>query len=99
MTRRSVGAVAVLGLALDDDAAVTDAQTPSYLKGQSISPAFEGWEQNDDGSFNMLFGYMNRNWEEELDVPVGPNNNLTPGPPIRGSRRTSTRGATASSSR
>ena len=32
-----------------------------------------------DGSFNMLFGYMNRNWEEELDVPVGPNNSFSPG--------------------
>jgi len=32
----------------------------------------------------MLFGYMNRNWEEEVVVPVGPNNNLTPGQPDQG---------------
>jgi hypothetical protein len=57
----------------------TDAQ--SYSKGQSISPAFEGWEQNPDGSFNLLFGYMNRNWEEEVDVPVGPDNAIEPGGP------------------
>ena len=25
----------------------------------------------------FLFGYMNRNWEEELDVPVGPNNGFS----------------------
>ena len=61
-----------------------DAQTLSYLRGQNISPAFEGWEKNEDGSFNMLFGYMNRNWEEELDVPVGPENSFSPGEPDRG---------------
>ena len=60
------------------------AQTPTYLKGQNISPAFEGWESNPDGSFNMLFGYMNRNWVEELDIPVGPNNSFSPGAPDQG---------------
>ena len=47
-------------------------QMLSYSRGQNVSPAFEGWEKNDDGSFNMMFGYMNRNWEEEVDVPIGP---------------------------
>jgi hypothetical protein len=55
------------------------AQQLTYSKGQTMSPAFEGWEKNADGSFNMLFGYMNRNWEEELDVPIGPDNNISPG--------------------
>jgi len=79
MTRRMWAVVAVLGLAVVATRVGTGAQTLSYLKGQSVSPAFEGWEQNDDGSFNMLFGYMNRNWEEELDIPIGPNNNIAPG--------------------
>jgi len=49
----------------------TGAQTKySYSRGQSISPAFEGWWQNDDESFTLFFGYMNTNWEQELDVPV-----------------------------
>ena len=48
----------------------------SYQHGQNVSPAFEGWEENDDGSFNLVFGYMNRNWQEDLDVPVGPDNNI-----------------------
>ena len=52
----------------------------SYTRGQNISPGYEGWEQNEDGSFNFLFGYMNRNWLEELDVPIGPDNMLSPGP-------------------
>ena len=51
----------------------------SYSRGQNVSPAFEGWEANPDGSFNLLFGYINRNWLEELDVPVGPDNNISPG--------------------
>ncbi|MBQ00562.1 MAG: hypothetical protein CL477_07740 [Acidobacteria bacterium] len=45
-----------------------------YLRGQSIHPAFEGWWPNDDGSFTLWFGYMNSNWEEEFDVPFGPDN-------------------------
>ena len=56
----------------------------TYSKGQSISPAYEGWEQNPDGSFNFLFGYMNRNWLEEPDIPVGVDNSFSPGPADRG---------------
>ncbi len=51
----------------------------SYSKGQSVSPAYEGFEANPDGSYNLLFGYMNRNWEEELNVPIGPDNYFSPG--------------------
>jgi hypothetical protein len=32
----------------------------------------------------LLFGYMNRNWLEEVDVPVGPDNMLSPGPADQG---------------
>ena len=56
----------------------------SYTKGQNVSPAFEGWEQNPEGSFSLVFGYMNRNWLEDLDVPVGPDNNISPGPAEQG---------------
>jgi len=59
-------------------------QSLSYSSGQTVSPAFEGWEKNDDGSFNMMFGYMNRNWEEEVNVPVGPENGFSPGAPDQG---------------
>ena len=45
-----------------------------YLRGQSIHPAFEGWWPNDDGSVTLWFGYMNSNWEEEFDIPVGTDN-------------------------
>ena len=52
--------------------------------GQNVAPAFEGWEENSDGTFNMVFGYFNRNWEEQPDVPIGPNNNVEPGGPDQG---------------
>jgi hypothetical protein len=55
-----------------------------YNSGQTIAPVFEGWERNADGTFSMLFGYMNRNYEEELDIPIGPNNRLEPGDPDQG---------------
>jgi hypothetical protein len=55
-----------------------------YKTGQNIAPAFDGWIVNPDGTFDMVFGYMNRNWEEQPDVPIGPNNNIEPGGPDRG---------------
>lgn len=51
----------------------------TYSKGQTVSPAFEGWEPNKDGSFTLYFGYMNPNWEQEFDVPIGPDNHFEPG--------------------
>ena len=45
-----------------------------YARGQSLQPVFEGWEKNPDGTFSMWFGYLNRNYEERLNIPVGPNN-------------------------
>ena len=52
--------------------------------GQSVSPSFEGWYPNDDGTFTLSFGYFNRNHEEVLDIPVGPHNRFEPGPADRG---------------
>ena len=45
-----------------------------YASGQSVQPVFEGWEKNPDGTYSMWFGYLNRNYEQRLNVPVGPNN-------------------------
>jgi hypothetical protein len=52
--------------------------------GQPVAPVFEGWAPNPDGTFTMYFGYMNRNWSEDVDIPVGPNNFFEPGPADRG---------------
>src|SRR5438093_9995388 len=45
-----------------------------YSSGQEVTPDFSGWEANPDGSFNMVFGYMNQNYEEHLHIPVGRKN-------------------------
>ncbi len=56
----------------------------TYSKGQSVSPSYEGWMQSEDGSYQLYFGYMNSNWLEELDVPVGPDNRIEPSGPDQG---------------
>jgi len=50
-----------------------------FSRGQSIQPAFEGWMKNPDGSYSLWFGYLNRNYEETPDVPIGPNNGFGAG--------------------
>src|SRR2546426_8531486 len=61
------------------------AQTSSQLtnlrhwSGQVVSPVYEGFDVNPDGSYNLWFGYMNRNYEEEIDIPLGADNTFEPG--------------------
>jgi hypothetical protein len=55
-----------------------------YLSGQGLNPAYEGWIPNADGSFTMVFGYMNSNWQQEFDIPVGAMNAIEPGGPDQG---------------
>ncbi len=57
-----------------------------YATGQNVAPIFEGWERNPDGSFNMVFGYLNRNYVEEVDIPIGPENSITIGDEVYGDR-------------
>ena len=59
---------------------------PTYIgqtkfnSGQDVVPSYEGWLRNADGTFTMVFGYLNRNWKEEPVVPAGDDNKLEPGP-------------------
>jgi len=57
---------------------------PRHDSGQGVTAAFEGWFKNQDGSFNLLFGYYNRNQKQDLEIPVGPNNRIEPGGPDQG---------------
>ena len=50
---------------------------------KTISPVFDGWYSNPDGSYTLLFGYFNRN-SGETPIPVGPDNRVTPMPEDRG---------------
>src|SRR5437867_3182644 len=70
-------------------AAVTTQSNPDpfgfkFNSGQDVQPIFEGWASNPDGTFAMYFGYINRNYVETMEVPVGPDNKIEPGAPDRG---------------
>src|SRR6185295_88242 len=62
----------------------TELPATKFSSGQNIVPYFEGWIRNPDGTFDMVFGYFNRNWQEELAIPAGPDNLVEPGGPDRG---------------
>jgi len=57
---------------------------PGLDKGRTVTPAFEGWYPNPDGTFTLSFGYYNRNLDEVVDIPVGPNNRVEPSGPDQG---------------
>ena len=48
-------------------------------RGQSVSPVYEGWYGLPDGAIAASFGYFNRNYVEEVRIPVGPENRVHPG--------------------
>jgi len=55
-----------------------------FNSGENIVPYFEGWIRNPDGTFDLVFGYFNRNWKEELSIPAGPDNRVEPNGPDAG---------------
>ena len=81
----AVGLAAVALAALVAIAASTSASAQvKYDSGQDVQPGFDGWVRNADGTADLYFGYLNRNYVEEPSIPVGPNNNVTPDGPDRG---------------
>ena len=77
-------AVALMGVI----AAPLYAQLPAHLRGfpltqpkasgDIVAPMFNGWVPHEDGSVTMVFGFANRNREEIVDIPLGPNNYIEP---------------------
>jgi len=91
MRRQAPGTLFVLGAALVMMLSIrSSAQLPNQLgqvrhnSGDNVVPVFEGWQKNPDGTFYLVFGYMNRNYVEEPEIPIGPNNNFSPGPADQG---------------
>ncbi len=88
-SRQLIAASGVLICALFARAGA-QAPPPTYIpqvkfdSGQNIVPVYEGWIRNPDGTFDMVFGYFNRNYKEELAIPAGPSNMIEPGGPDRG---------------
>src|SRR5678815_3743892 len=54
-----------------DDSSIT------HSRGQSVIPIYHGWHPNTDGTIDLWFGYLSNNWRQELDVPIGVNNNVS----------------------
>ena len=52
--------------------------------GTSVTGAFEGWFPAPDGTRYFLICYLNRNNNQSVDVPIGPNNHIDPGGPDMG---------------
>jgi hypothetical protein len=53
--------------------------TPTKASGQTVTPVYEGWYRNADGSYSLSFGYFNRNAQETIEIPIGPDNFVSPG--------------------
>jgi len=51
---------------------------PRMASGRTVTPAFEGWYPNPDGTYSLSFGYYNRNTEEVVEIPLGEDNFIEP---------------------
>ncbi len=51
---------------------------PVGSSGRTVTPVFEGWYRNSDGTYSIYFGYYNRNAKEVLEIPMGPDNMMEP---------------------
>jgi len=81
------GAAAAVGGALALAAALlspTGVGAQSDARDHNVALAYEGFTRHPDGSYLLWFGYFNRNWDREFDVPVGPDNGIEPVGPDRG---------------
>lgn len=47
-------------------------------RGATVTPAYEGWYPNPDGTLTQSWGFYNRNSEEVLEIPHGPDNFIEP---------------------
>lgn len=83
-------ALVVLSAGLAGVVAAQQVPHPTYIpaikfaSGREVVPYLEGWIRNPDGTFDFVFGYYNRNTEQELLIPPGPDNMVSPGPADQG---------------
>lgn len=45
---------------------------------QPVVPIYEGWYRNDDGTYEICFGYFNLNLDESVNIPLGGENFIEP---------------------
>jgi hypothetical protein len=51
---------------------------PGSAWGDVIIPFFDGWVENQDGTYTLSFGFINPNTQEVVNIPVGENNFIEP---------------------
>ena len=51
---------------------------PPNSNSNFVAPYFDGYYPNEDGTYTLSFGFMNRNDEELIEIPLGANNFLEP---------------------
>src|SRR5919204_4954367 len=83
-TLAAVALACAIVVAQDAQRLPTEIGQTRFDSGQNVVPVYEGWIKNPDGTFDLVFGYFNRNYKEELAIPTGPNNTVEPGGPDRG---------------
>lgn len=82
MPRQRSPAVAIVIALVVGWTGLAEAQRPLgtvSASGETVTPVFEGWYQNPDGTYSVSFGYYNRNREEVMEIPIGPSNFIEPG--------------------
>lgn len=87
MSRSRVAVGLAVALALSAAGTLQAQQNPiarQQPRGLGVSPTFEGWYQNPDGTYTLSFGFINRNTVERLTIPVGARNMVSPGPADQG---------------
>ncbi len=51
---------------------------PPNSKDNFVAPYFDGFYQNEDGTYTISFGFMNRNDEDLIEIALGPDNFIEP---------------------
>jgi hypothetical protein len=72
------GALAPLPAASQDWTRREFPLAPPNSNGNFVAPFFDGWFQNEDGTYTLSFGFMNRNDEDLVEIPIGPDNFIEP---------------------
>lgn len=83
-SRFAVVALALLAWGASEGATSTFAQidpwqnAPQPDTGRQVVPFMEGWYDNGDGTYTISFGYLNRNQNQLVDIPIGEANYIEP---------------------
>ena len=73
-----IGALAPLPAASQDWTRREFPLAPPNSHDNFVAPFFDGFVQNEDGTHTFSFGFMNRNEEDLIEIPLGPDNFIEP---------------------